>query len=61
NMIISTVGNTIGRFLPEENTNMIYHLYQSSHFTLAILGSIVLLVILFIATKYILDRNLNLE
>lgn len=61
NMIISTVGSTIERFLPGENTNMIYHLYQSSHFMFAILGSIIILVILFIATKYILDRNLNLE
>lgn len=61
NIVISSVGNAIERILPHKDTNMIYHFYQSPHFALAMLGSIAVVVILFFATKYILDKKLNLE
>lgn len=61
NIVISTIGDVVARALPNENTNMIYHIYQSSHFMFAILGSIAVVVILFFATKFILDKKLNLE
>lgn len=61
NIVISTIGDVVERALPNENTNMIYHIYQSPHFMLAILGSIAVVVILFFATKFILDKKLNLE
>lgn len=61
NIVISSIGSAIERILPYEDTNMIYHFYQSPHFALTILGSIAVVVILFFATKYILDKKLNLE
>ncbi|EGT2202569.1 ABC transporter multidrug-family permease [Clostridioides difficile] len=61
NIVISIVGDAVGSILPKENTNMIYHFYQSSHFMFAILGDIVVIVALFFATKFILDKKLNLE
>ncbi|MCC0684109.1 ABC transporter permease [Clostridioides sp. ZZV15-6383] len=59
NIVISTIRDVVARALPNENTT--YHIYQSPHFMLAILGSIAVVVILFFATKFILDKKLNLE
>ncbi|CCK97966.1 ABC transporter multidrug-family permease [Clostridioides difficile] len=61
NIVISIVGDAVGSILPKENTNMIYYFYQSSHVMFAILGDIVVIVALFFATKFILDKKLNLE
>lgn len=59
NIVISTIRDVVARALPNENTT--YHIYQSPHFMLAILGSIAVVVILFFATKFILDKKINLE
>ncbi|EGT3801558.1 ABC transporter permease [Clostridioides difficile] len=61
NIVISIVGDAVGSILPNEDTNMVYHLYQSPSFMLAILGSLVVAIALFFATKFILDKKLNLE
>ncbi|HBG4156967.1 ABC transporter permease [Clostridioides difficile] len=61
NIVIAIVGDAVGSILPNEDTNMVYHLYQSPSFMLAILGSLVVAIALFFATKFILDKKLNLE
>ncbi len=47
NIVISIVGDAVGSILPNEDTTMVYHLYQSPSFMLAILGSLVVAIALF--------------